>query len=261
HSSLIHGIKNVGCKIKPFLHNNIEHLQKILEKSKKKKNFRQIFVVTESVFSTEGSIAPFKEIVEVCDEFGTIPVVDDSHGIGVLGDNGKGILEEEWISNFPGIYTASLGKALANAGGVIAGNKKLIDFLKYSCSGLIYSTALPPAIIGGLICVLEIINEDFREIRDRMWRYKEIIQNTLIDNEFRLCEGKAPIISIKSGTLENTVKMAKYFYDEKILTTPFVEPSVPPNEGRIRIIAGADLQESEIKYVCNAISRLSDNIS
>ncbi|MCK5075581.1 MAG: pyridoxal phosphate-dependent aminotransferase family protein [Calditrichia bacterium] len=258
HASLIHGIKNVGCKIKPFLHNNVKHLQGILEKSS---NFRQIFVVSESVFSTEGSIAPFGQITELCKKYNAISVIDDSHGIGVLGQKGKGILEAENIVNFQGIYTASLGKALANAGGIIAGKKELIDFLKYSCPGLIYSTALPPAIIGGINSVITIINDEFSQISKKMWDNKNKIENCLIKNGFKLSKGKAPIISIQTGSLKNTVIAAKSFYENGILTTPFVEPSVPPNDGKIRLIAGADLQEHEIEYVLEAIPKIISELS
>jgi len=121
HSSLIQGVKAVGCKIRPFLHNDMDHLQQILKQASK---YRHTFIVTESVFSTEGSIAPLNEIVKLAIQYGAIPVVDDSHGIGVIGQGGRGILAESNLGDFQGIYTASLGKALANGGGVIAGKAK-----------------------------------------------------------------------------------------------------------------------------------------
>ncbi len=123
HSSLLEGIKTSGCKVLPFLHNNMQSLERILKKSKA---HPQIIIVTESVFSTEGSIAPFEEICALAERYNALPVIDDSHGIGVLGKRGSGILEEKNIKNFKGIYTASLGKALASRGGIIAGPQKII---------------------------------------------------------------------------------------------------------------------------------------
>ena len=243
HASLIHGIKSIGCKFRPFLHNNMNHLEKVLKSSSKYSN---IFVVTESVFSTEGSIAPFDEIVNLCKKYNAIPVVDDSHGIGVIGKTGRGILEEKNIKDYFGIYTTSLGKALAGSGGTISGKKELIRALRYSCSGLIYSTALPPPTIQGLLTVLEILTDESEQILKKMWEYKELISKTLKEAGFKLSEGSAPITSIIGGDTKTTVEITKALFQGKILTTPFVPPSVPNNSGKIRLIAGANLKKSSI---------------
>lgn len=134
HASLVQGVKAVGCKMKPFLHNDLAHLEQQLAASR---SYRQAFVVTESVFSTEGSVAPLDQIVTLCRKYDAIPLVDDSHGLGVLGRNGRGILEEKGLHDFDGLYTASLSKALANMGGVVGGPEPLIEALRYSCAGLI----------------------------------------------------------------------------------------------------------------------------
>ncbi|MDQ2087525.1 pyridoxal phosphate-dependent aminotransferase family protein [Herbivorax sp. ANBcel31] len=257
HSSLIEGIKSVGCKIRPFLHNNPEHLEKILKNSSK---YRQVFIVTESVFSTEGSIAPLKEIYELGIKYGAVTVVDDSHGIGVIGKNGKGVLEECGIENFKGIYTASLGKAIAASGGVISGSREIIEYLRYFCPQLVYSTGISPALLGAVEKVLDIIETEFDKLGKKLWDYRDTIRNRLILNGFDLCDGKAPIISIKTGDALKTVLFAKSFYNKKILTTPFVEPSVPPNEGRLRLIAGANLSKKSIEKACEKIDEIGREI-
>ena len=100
HSSLLEGIRATGCKIRPFLHNNLDHLETQLKKINPSS---QSFVATESVFSTEGSIAPFSDIYELCLKYSAIPVIDDSHRIGVLGETGRGILEHSNISGYRGL--------------------------------------------------------------------------------------------------------------------------------------------------------------
>ena len=244
HSSLVQGIKMVGCKIRPFLHNDMNHLEEILKNSSK---YRQVFVVTESVFSTDGTIASFKEMVELCEKYNALPIIDDSHGIGVLGNSGKGILEEQNIIEYKGIYTASLGKALANTGGIISGPKKIIQYLKYYCPHLVYSTALPPAVLSGIEGVLEIIQSEFSMRKKRIEEYKKIIFESLVDGGYEVVDSQAPINSIKSGSQENTFAIAKQLYEAGILTTPFIEPSVPRNEGRVRLIAGANLTTATVE--------------
>lgn len=245
HSSLIEGIRSVGCKIRPFLHNNMNSLEKILQRSTNK---RQIFVVTESVFSTEGAIAPFKQIVDLCDKYHAIPVIDDSHGIGVLGNHGKGILEHEGIKNYQGIYTASLGKALANTGGVVGGPKILIEYLKYYSSHLVYSTSIPPSVLGGIDKVLDIIKDEFSARSKKMWEYKHKISEALRKYGFQITESTTPISSIVVGPPLETILISKKLYENRILSTPFVYPSVPPNGGKVRLIAGANLKEESIDH-------------
>ncbi|WP_291634766.1 pyridoxal phosphate-dependent aminotransferase family protein [Clostridium sp.] len=253
HSSLIEGIKAVGCRIRPFRHNNMEHLEQILKQNSK---YRQSFIVTESVFSTDGTIAPFKEIVALASKYNALPIIDDSHGLGVIGKSGKGILEEASIDNYRGIYTASLGKAFANSGGIIAGPKSIIEYLRYYCPHLVYSTALPPSSLGGIEKVIDIIEKDFDNISKRMWNYRNNISNCLTLNGFKLAEGKAPITSIVTRSSGATIYLAKKFYENKILTTPFIAPSVPLNQGRVRLIAGANLKEESIEKVLKIIKNI-----
>jgi len=258
HSSLIGGVKTAGCRVLPFKHNSIEHLETILRQTS---GFRQVFVVTESVFSTEGSIAPFDEIVRLCDEYGAIPVIDDSHGIGVIGNGGRGILEKKNITSFTGIYTASLGKALANFGGMVAGKAELIDYLRYACSSLIYSTALPPSILLGIEKTLDIVETEFPVISVKMWQYKNLVSRRLESLGIPLAAGTAPITSVACGGFEQTIRFSKQLYENRILSTPFVPPSVPQGMGRVRLIAEANLKDRSVERALKAFESIAEESS
>jgi len=253
HSSLMEGIRAADCKYRLFRHNDMEHLEELLKRSKGK---GQLFVVTESVFSTEGSIAPFDKINNLCSQYGAISVIDDSHGIGVLGKDGKGILSHFSISNYDGIYTASLGKALGVIGGMISGKISLINYLRFSISHLIYSTAVLPAPLTALLEVLNIIEDDFPSISNKLWEYAKKLKHGLTQAGFSMINSQAPISSIRSGSSKETLILAKKFYRANILTTPFIYPSVPEKEGRIRLIAGANFSESSIEQVINILPEI-----
>jgi 7-keto-8-aminopelargonate synthetase-like enzyme len=254
HASLVQGIKASGARIKPFLHNDLDHLEKQLAAAQ---SYRRIFVVTESVFSTEGSIAPFDEICGLCQRYNAIPVVDDSHGIGVIGENGRGILEYKNIQGYDGIYTASLGKALANTGGVIAGRADFINYLRYNCSGLIYSTALIPASAGGLLASIAIILNEFPQLGEKMWSNHYLLVSKLKEAGFALKGGEAPIASISCGSPERAVGLAKQLFDRGILSTPFIPPSVPPAQSVLRLIIGAKVNEAVAIEIAERVASLA----
>jgi 7-keto-8-aminopelargonate synthetase-like enzyme len=252
HSSLYEGIRSTGCPFRIFRHNDMQHLEDLLIR---KRCQGQVFVVTESVFSTEGSIAPFGKINALCEQYGAIPVVDDSHGIGVLGRRGSGALSHFGIEKYGGIYTASLGKALGVSGGMVAGRASLIRYLRFSSSHLIYSTAISPASLNALLRVMVIIDNEYKALSERLWTFTDWLWEGLVYAGFELTDSQTPINSIKSGNSVQTLKLAKWFYEKGILTTPFIYPSVPENEGRIRIIAGANLEASSIEYVVDCANK------
>ncbi len=256
HSSLIQGIRSVGCKALPFSHNDTEFLDYLLNKYS---DFPKVFVVTESVFSTEGAIAPFDDIYKLCNKYSAVPVVDDSHGIGVIGKNGKGILSYSGIENFDGIYTSSLGKALSNNCGVVGGSREVISYLSFFSSHLVYSTAVSPAVLAGINETIKIVEEEFEMRSDKIYMYSKIIKNALRQNGFSVADSEAPISSVIGGNSFDTISFAKKLFYHDILSTPFVYPSVPKNDGRIRLIAGANLKESSIEKVIDIFSMIRPN--
>ncbi len=257
HSSLIQGVFAVGCKMYPFKHNDMEALEYLL---RKKTGYAHVFVVTESVFSTEGSIAPFADIYRLCMQYGATPVIDDSHGIGVLGNHGGGILDHAGIADYSGIYTTSMGKAMANNCGVIGGPKHLIDHLQYFSSHLVYSTAVAPCVLAGIRRTLEILESEFPERISRVYDFHRRIREALQSAGYETARGAAPINSVEAGDCIATVALARELLDRGVLTTPFVYPSVPRNGGRVRMIAGANLDPETITTVCRVFAELKQEI-
>jgi 7-keto-8-aminopelargonate synthetase-like enzyme len=250
HSSLIQGIKGTRCKVIPFRHNDSEHLEKILSRNE---TYPHKFVVTESVFSTNGSIAPIGEIMDVCARYEAIPILDDSHGLGVLGKTGRGALGLFGIKEFNGIYTSSLGKSLANNGGMVAGDFKTIEYLRHYCPHLAYSTAVPPAILGGILGALDVIEKDYERLGIKVWDYRHRIRSSIVKAGMSLVDGGSPINSIFTGSARNTFLLSKKLHEKGVLSMAFVEPSVQPGECLIRLVASAGLSEDQIEKACEII--------
>lgn len=249
HSSIIEGIRATGCKIKPFKHNSVDYLADLIRKSAV---FANRFVATESVFSTEGSIAPFDEIYRLAMENDVIPIIDDSHGIGVIGETGKGILEEKHITNYEGVYTASTGKALGVAGGFVSSSFEIIEYLRYSSPGLLYSTAIPPTLLAGTIKALEIVSREGRELVKALSANKAYLYDNLRRQGFPLLQSEAFVCSLLAGSNETTFRISSALFENKILTTPFIYPSVAKNQGVIRMIPRRDLSPKEMDHVITA---------
>ena len=253
HSSLVEGVRASGCKIKPFKHNDVDYLAALIARSQ---GFEKRFVITESVFSTEGSIAPFDEIYRLALEHDVIPVIDDSHGIGVIGASGKGILEEKHIASYEGVYTASTGKALGVAGGIVSGNAQIIEYLRYSSPGLLYSTALAPTLIAGTLKALEIVARDGIKLVRALADNQRYLHENLQRQGFAMLPSEAFICSLSAGSNETSFRICKALFDAMILTTPFIYPSVAKNRGVIRMIPRVDLSREQMDYVLRTFARI-----
>ncbi|MCB9495388.1 MAG: pyridoxal phosphate-dependent aminotransferase family protein [Fibrobacteria bacterium] len=258
HSSLLQGIAAVGCKVLPFLHNDMGHLQRVLDRTR---GYRRVLVASESVFSTRGTICPLEEMNRLALRYGALPVIDDSHGIGVLGRSGRGILEHAGLEGFTGIYTASLGKALAGQGGVVAGSASLMEYLSYANASYIYSTALVPPVLGGLSESLRIVEEEFQVRRDRLIANRELLIRAAEASGIVVVAGEAPIVSVRTGSDRATLAFAKVLLAEGVFSTPFLPPSVPPNQGVVRLIPNAALTDEDMRTACRAMERAADATS
>jgi 8-amino-7-oxononanoate synthase len=145
HACLVDGARLSGAVLRPFRHNDPDHLEHHLRWARTKHPSAKIFIVTESVFSMDGDTAPLREIVELKDRHGAVLVLDEAHGVGVLGRGGRGLAEELGVAGRVEVQMGTLGKALGSAGGYIAGSRHLVDFLVNKARSFIFSTAPPAA--------------------------------------------------------------------------------------------------------------------
>ena len=142
HASIIDGVKLAQCQVERFRHNDLNHLEKIL--SKHRANYRRVFIVTESLFSMDGDMAPLRELVEMKERFDCLLYVDEAHAFGVYGNRGAGLAAEAGLDSKVDFIVATFGKALASQGAVVLCNQTWYKLLVNKMRTLIFSTALPP---------------------------------------------------------------------------------------------------------------------
>jgi len=156
HACLVDGARLSGATLRPFHHNDTEHLEHHLKWAREKHPQARIFIATESVFSMDGDLAPLREIVELKDKYGAVLMLDEAHAVGVLGRGGRGLADQLGLSNRIEVQMGTLGKALGSSGGYIAGSRALIDFLVNSARSFIFSTAAPASTAAAASAALDI---------------------------------------------------------------------------------------------------------
>ena len=242
HSSLLNGISLSKAKKRFFLHNDHKNLENILKDSQ---DYRMRFIVIEGVYSTEGDTAPLDKITGLSEKYNAFLILDDAHGIGVLGKHGKGTAELFDVLENVNLITGSLGKALGCFGGFIATNSEIADYLKYSMAPLIYSTALPPVVAAASLASINLV-EDADLRRQHLYRNKERMYNALKQMGYKLTPSSTPLFSILLGTNAKTFKLTKSLFEKGVYVTPFATPSVPKGHSLVRLIPHANLTQEDI---------------
>lgn len=241
HASIIDGCRQSGAAFRVYPHNNINHLEKLLQRSS---IFRRRLVVTESVFSMDGDTAPLPEIVEIAKRYDAIIMIDDAHAMGVFGRHGKGMIEHYGLEGKTDVIMGSLSKAIGSIGGFIAGSKHLIDFLKNKARSFIYTTALPPAVCAASLAGLALLQDDTSLI-DKLWKNINYLKSQLSKFTNNIAV-ESPVVPIIIGSAENALHLSTKLYQNGILIPAIRPPTVPAGTSRLRISLMADHSESDI---------------
>lgn len=230
HASIIDACRLSGAKMYRFAHNNVEHLRRVLEKVEEKAKL----VVVDGVFSMEGDIADLPNIVKVCKEYGAWIMVDDAHGMGVLGGKyGQGTVHHFGLDEEVDIIMSTFSKSFASIGGFVAGSERLINYLKHKARALIFSASPTPATVATVSKVIDIIYEEPERI-ERLWEITHKMINAFKNMGFDIGTACTPIIPLKINDYEKTLKFWKALSEDGIFVNPVLPPAVPPSETIIR---------------------------
>lgn len=229
HASVYEGALNTN--VKTFLHNNLDMLELVLINAQYK--YRTKMVVIDGVYSQDGDIAPIKKIAELTHKYGGYLVVDDAHGIGVVGKNGRGVIELENAFDDVDIITGTFSKALGNIGGYVLGEPNLIEYLKYQSKQHLFSTTATPAIFG-ILRAIELIDEE-PTWRNKLWENINYLKSNLINEGFDVGASASAVIPVKIGDISKTLETGRLLLKSGIYTNPIMYPAVSKKNARIRM--------------------------
>ena len=250
HMSFWEGVKASGARAIPFKHNSIESLQKKLAR------YGSGIIAVDSIYSTIGTISPLKEYVRLAKEYECLLIVDESHSLGTHGPQGQGLVAELGLSDQVDILTASLAKAFSGRGGLIAGKKELIEFIRYSSLPSIFSSALLPHDLAGFTSTIKIISdEEWR--REKVHANANYLREALLNKGFDLCCSESQIIPLMTGSEANTIWLRNELEQEDIFGAVFCSPATPKNKALIRISLSAKHKKSDLDRIIECLSRLA----
>jgi 8-amino-7-oxononanoate synthase len=253
HASLIDGARLSGARSQRYLHNDPESLAGYLRKFTSKEKYDQILVLTDGVFSMDGDYADLPALSAVCDEYGATLVVDDAHGIGVLGKSGAGCLEYfDMCQDECPALVGTFGKAFGSFGAFVAGPRDLIDYIEQVARPYIYTTAMPPALAAATRKSLELVVKASAE-RQHLRALASQFQESMAANGIKTLPSTTAIQAVVLGQNERAMQIAGYLKDNGFLVGAIRPPTVPAGQARLRVTLSAQHTKKQLEALISAI--------
>jgi 8-amino-7-oxononanoate synthase len=248
HASIIDGCRLSRAKTFVFRHKDADHLDKLMSRQPA----RRRLVITDSVFSMDGDIAPLREIHEICRRYDSVLYLDDAHGTGVLGE-GRGALSHFNIKPGPMvIQMGTFSKALGSFGAFAAGSEVITEWLTNSARSLIFSTALPACVISASLAALDLLKKDPEPLK-RLWANRELLVRGLRSMDYDTMGSETPIVPIREGGITETLRLAEFLSQNGIYAPAIRPPSV--REPRIRLAVSASHTGNQIGMLIDTLKR------
>ncbi len=248
HASIIDAARLSFGKIVKFKHNDPEDLERVLKQLPEDAGK---LVVVDGVYSMEGDLADLPKLVPIAKKYGARFMVDDAHGMGVFGEGGRGVVEHFGMLQEVDLVMATFSKSFASLGGFVAGDRKVINYIKHFARSLIFSASVTPASVAAARAALEIIiNEPER--RHRLWEISKYVKKSFEEMGYDTGKTESPIIPVLVGTEDQLFMMWKILREEGIFANPVLPPAVPPDKTLIRTSYTATISDEEIKKVLDA---------
>lgn len=263
HASILDGCRLSGAKLRPFRHNRIDKLEKMLERAAS--DGGGVLVVVDGVFSMEGDLCNLPPIVELCHRFGARLMVDEAHGVGAIGARGAGAAELFGVEDGVDLRMGTFSKSFASCGGFIAGPAEVIEYLRIAARSFLFSAAAVPAAVGAALASLRIIREEGPALIERLLESAAYLHHGLGELGLRVVEPTkmpdgseaiTPIVPVIVGEDMQAVMLWKALYDQGLYTNVALHPAVPPAGALLRTSLMATHEREHLDRALEIIERV-----
>jgi 8-amino-7-oxononanoate synthase len=241
HASILDGCKLSGARLRPFRHNRMDKLESMLERAQADES--GVLVVVDGVFSMEGDVCDLPPIVELCRRFGARLMVDEAHGVGVLGARGAGACELFGLEDDVDLRMGTFSKSLASCGGFIAGSAEVIEYMRISSRAFIFSASAVPAAVGAALGALRIVRSEGPELFERLLDNAAYLRRGFRELGLKVVEpgtlpggseATTPVVPVHVGEDWQAVLLWKALFDAGVYTNVAIHPAVPPGGALLR---------------------------
>ncbi|MDW7660098.1 MAG: glycine C-acetyltransferase [Bacillota bacterium] len=243
HASIIDGVRLSRADKAVFKHSDMEDLVRVLEE--KRSNYANCLIITDGVFSMDGDLAKLPEIVEIAEKYNCMTYVDDAHGSGVLGENGRGTVDHFGLHGRIDFTIGTLSKAIGVIGGYVAGSKVMKEWLLHRGRPLLFSTSLPPAAVGAIMEAVDLLSST-TEYTDRLWSNAKFFKAELGKLGYNIGHSETPITPVIIGDEAKTVAFSKRMLEKGVFVSAIIFPTVPKGTGRVRCMVTAGHTEEQL---------------
>ncbi len=250
HASIIDGIKLSKADKAVFKHSDMADLERILKE--RRKDYENVLIITDGVFSMDGDLALLPEIVELAEKYECMTYVDDAHGSGVLGENGRGTVDHFNLHGRVDFIIGTLSKGIGVIGGYVAGNKTMKEWLLHRGRPALFSTALPPSSVAAIIEAFNIL-EETTEYSDRLWDNARYFKEKLGKLGFNTGKSETPITPVIVGDEELAMRLSRELLSEGVFVSAIVFPTVPKGTARLRCMISANHTKEHLDKALNVL--------
>lgn len=256
HTSVLDGLRSTN--VKKMSHNDPEYLEFVLKKEKG--NYKTIMVIVDGVYSQDGDVAKLPQISSLCKRYGALLYVDDAHGMGVFGPNGRGTAEEYNMLGEVDIITGTFSKAFGSVGGFVACSKILADYLRYYAGTTVFSAAITPQSTSSILKALELMQQK-PEIRKRLWENVDFLKEKLLAEKFDIINSNSPIFPIMVRDPFKAKEVTRLLKERGIYAIAIVYPAVTDKNARVRISVTAAHEKKHLNKLISSLIEIREIIN
>jgi glycine C-acetyltransferase len=257
HASIIDGVRLCKAQRFRFRHNDMSELEKILAETQ---NLRNRIIVTDGVFSMDGTIAQLDKICALAEKYKALVMIDECHASGFMGKTGRGTHEYRGVMGKIDIITGTFGKALGGAmGGFTSGKKEIIEMLRQRSRPYLFSNSLAPSIVGASMVVIDMLSET-TQLRDKLWENTKYFREKITASGFDIKEGEHPIVPVMLYEAKLAQEFASRLLDEGIYVTGFFYPVVAKGNARIRVQISAAHEKKHLDQALAAFEKIGKEL-